>query len=89
MAEQLDDQNLLANQKAVGTTTSAGNGDGDKKSGADILNENRIKLYNDIINLKDPKLSDGIKRIGYKKFASLIQDDRDFQGALITDLNER
>lgn len=51
--------------------------------------DNRIKLYNEILNLKEQGFSDVYKKIGYKKFDSLLQNDREFQSALLTDLNER
>lgn len=52
-------------------------------------NDNRIKLYNEILNLKEQGFSDVYKKIGYKKFDSLLQNDSEFQSALLTDLNER
>jgi len=51
--------------------------------------DNRVKLYNEILNLKEQGFSDVYKKIGYKKFDSLLQNDREFQSALLTDLNER
>jgi len=89
MAEQ-----LLEGEQQIesGATQSLGNGDGDKggkKTNEQILAENRQGLYNQILKFKDPDFSDPIKKIGYKKFESLLKSDKDFQSALITDLNER
>lgn len=100
MAEQLEGQDPIESTTTTTTNTSpatteagggdGGNGDGGTpKSNADILNQNRIKLYNDIVNLKDPVLSSNIKKIGFKKFSNLLQEDREFQSALLTDLGER
>lgn len=100
MAEQLEGQDPIESTTTTTTNTSpatteagggdGGNGDGGTpKSNADILNQNRIKLYNDIVNLKDPVLSSNIKKIGFKKFSNLLQEDKEFQSALLTDLGER
>jgi hypothetical protein len=67
-------------------------GDGKKaapKSNEQIGEENRIGLYNEILKLKEPGFSDEYKKIGYKKFNSLLQNDRQFQSDLLADLNDR
>ncbi len=80
MAENLE----IEEQQVV----SQVDGDGGKKEKLPKVAPS-VQLYNDILSLKEPGFSDEYKKIGYKKFNSLLTGDEEFQNALLTDLNER
>lgn len=81
MAEQIEEQ--------ISEGVVSGGDGGKGKSGAQIAAENRVTLYNDILNLKEPGFSDVYKKAGFKKFDALLKDNQEFQSELLNDLIDR